>query len=384
MEQFKDGIDALKTPPATKLTILGVVLTIVIGVILMVGSYVIVVANEVLMLEGNLSALPALMDEQTEEVERQYDVYTGDYIVRGDLAVLLYNEYEGSDMAERLELTRDNLDAMNVTVLNDKGELVASTRIGGLSSVVNGAFDAMKDSKTPLFDPNMGGLIDKEMLEGDGYDPETDSLPMVYCARTADGNILVVEFDYTSFGKVYASRVSVDEVCKRVLAGIDGYAFIRTEDGAIASYASTEIAEDKKDQLNEEAKTIFSRRGMNFNMEFNDRYRTSYLTATLLGELHLVVKLDSPDVQYDFMVAVPASSFIDSMLVCNIAIIALAVLGFALFASYATILFRQNPVTQENKRLYGKEARRRTLQGALVVVVVTVVLAGILLALEAM
>lgn len=383
MDRIRRALAVLKTRPARKLTIVSVILTLVIAVILFLGSFLIVSVNELLLLESSVSAIPEFMEERTAELKRQYEMYKSDYITRGELATLLYDDYTEIEVGNRLEFIRESVDALDVTVLDRAGKVVSSTFKDAPSPAVTHAFSALDDDQEPLYDPNFEGA-NKEFEEGDDYSPETDSMPMVYDGRAHDGNILMVEFDYTSFGKLLIEQTSYEGVCERALAGMNGYAFFMGEDGDWSGYPADELDEAEKARLAPELQKAFDTEGIWLGGEERGGVAPTYMMGDLLGEMHLMVRLPASVFGADFMIAVPLSSFIRSMVMCDLAILVLVVVGYALFCRYATRSFRQSPVKGDGKRLRAKKARRQTRTGAIVMVVVTGVLSGMILMLEGM
>lgn len=385
MHRFKNAIEALALKPSRKLVLLVAILGLLCGLILTGGSLIVALSNQIIMMESSLSAMPTLVDEQLAEIQRQYDVFNNDFTTRGDLSVLIYNEFEGLPIEERIELARENVYAESITVMNEAGDVVAVAGAAKPSIGVTAAFkaaDEEKDSK--LFDPNVKGLTGKEMLDEENYDPETDSMPMVYKARTDDGNILFAEFDYTAFGKVYAGQASLSEICRRGLAGMEGCAFVLLDNGSVVGYTSREVSPAEEEKLYADAKSAFKRRGFDYDLELNNSYNSSYMVGKLLDERFLMVKLESSVLEYDFILAIPESSFIYSMVQCILAVFSLVLIGFYLFICYAVRCFRKNPVTEEDGRLRARQARVRTLSGALLMVAVTGVLSCMLFMLEGM
>ena len=382
MDRIRRIIAVLKARPARKLTIVSVIITIIIAINLFLGSFVIVVTNEVNTMQSSVSALPAMVEEQRDVFKRQYEVYKNDYVALGELTTLLYNSYSGLETGERLEFARKNVDALSVTLLDGEGNLIASTSKDAPSAAVTGAYAAMNNDPQPLYDPNVQGANQK-MDDEDGYDPEKDSMPMVYDGRTNDGNIIMVEFDYTEFGRVLREQTSFEEIGARALAGMDGYAFMRASDGQIISYPSDNLSESDEERLINDARVAFDR---NAAVTLNDEAGVpiTYLLETLLGEPYVMVRLPASVLGMDFILSVPVSSFIGAMVMCDLAIIVLVVVGYILFSRYATRSFRESPVKEEDKRLHAKRARKQTKMGAVVMLVVTGVLAAMLLMLEGM
>ena len=383
MDRIRKILAVLKARPARKLTIVSVILTLVIAVILFLGSFLVIAVNEVNLLEGNISALPELLKERGVEYKRQSDVYKNDYIACGELATLIYNNYESVETNERLEFIRKSIEATDVTLLDGSGKLIASTSKNAPSAAVTNAFSAISSNPEPLYDPNLAG-INQKMEDEDGYVPEADSMPMVYNGRTGDGNILMVEFDYTSFGNLLLEQSSYEGICERALAGMEGYAFMRSEDGSVSGYPANELSESEKDQLGPEIKEAFDKEGIALGMEEEGDLPTTYSLASLLGKMHLLVKLPASVLGSEFMIAVPVVSFSKSMLMCDLAILVLVVVGYILFSRYATRSFRKFPVNADDKRLHARRARRQTRTGALVMVFATGILTCMLLMLVGM
>ena len=381
MDRIRKLLAVLKTRPARKLTIVSTILTVVIALILFLGSFLIITVNEVLLLEGSIEALPQLMDERARELKSQYTVYRNDYIARGELATLLYNDYSTLGTGERLELVRKNVEALDVTLLDSEGKLVASTSQSAPSKAVSNAYAAIDADPQPLYDPNLDG-INSKMDDADGYVPETDSMPMVYDGRTNDGYILMVEFDYASFGKLLNESSSYESFCQRALAGMEGYAFIRGDDGLISGYPSEGLVGGDDEKLKADIEQAFAKEGLEFDLDDDVDTATVYTLGDIKGELHLLVVPPVSMLNAEFMLAIPVASFTKSMIMCDLAILVLVVVGYILFSRYATRSFRKYPIKEEDKRLHARQARKQTWMGALVMIVATGVLASMLLMLE--
>lgn len=384
MDKTKGVRAILKTRSVRKLTILSAILTAVLLVVTLVGSFLIGAANEMFMLNVGIDAIPNLMKDKNEEAARQYEVYTSDYAARGELAALLYNEYDQLGPEERLEFVRKNVNAIDVTLLDGDGKMVASASGGKPSRAVTAAIKTIaKEPSGSLYDPNLEGINEK-MDDEDGYVPDADSMPMVYGKSTSDGNTIVVEFDYTAFGQILAEQSSWDDICQRALAGMEGYVFVISEEGNIGGYPLTGLDDKEIEQLNKEVRASFGSNANITSVKLESGLSVSYSIVSLLDEEHLVAKLRAPAAGYDIILAIPVNSLADDMILCDVAIISLVVVGFFLFSRYAVKSFRRNPIKAENDRQRAKVARRRTRAGIVVVVVVTGVLTSMLLMLEGM
>ncbi len=383
MNLLKNIADVLRVPPARKLTIRSVILTAVIATIVFLGSMLIVTINEVLLLESTVSSLPEHLEARTAQLQTQYDVYKNDYIARGELAVILYDEYKELETSERLELALKSTNAENVTLLDGQGKVVATTATDKLSPSISGAYAAMNNSSAPLFDSNIKSLDVQEVLDDDGYVPETDSMPMIFNGRTNDGNILMAEFDYTAFGKVIADQKSNIDLCKYALGDMAGYCFMKTEGGEIIGYPFDELSDSDKERLIAKAGECFERQGIVLNLN-RKNFATTYTLGILLGQPYLLAKLPSFAFGNEFMLAVPLSRYISSIIMCDLAILVLVVFGYVIFSRYATNSFRLKPNSETEKDLYDKRARRQTRSGVLTMLTVTCVISIMLLTLESM
>lgn len=222
--------------------LLSALLTIIIFVITLIGTFAISAMNEISSLNNNIAALPQAFGDRLTEVEREYGIYRSDFKVCGDLAKVIYDEYGSLGAKERLNFVSQNVNAINVTLLDHDGQVLASTSGGQPSSAITQAFAARSGNDAALFDPNLvdstkqAGDDQNQAYDGTGAESEYDYLPMVYGSQTSDGNILMVEFDYTAFSKVLENQVSWEEICQRALAGMEGYAFLVQSGGIFNAY----------------------------------------------------------------------------------------------------------------------------------------------------
>lgn len=401
MDKIRGVLAVLKTKSGRKLTIVSAILTIALLVVALAGSFFISVLNEIVVLESSVRSIPALMKERGEQTQSQYDVYTNDYRARGELATLLYNNYEhyegeeaegaevgktveATDVAERLESIKSYVGALDITVLDSDGKLVASTSDGQPSAAVMAAFAAIDDDPEQLYDPNLSGFNDEAMNDEDGYVPETDSMPMVYDGHPRDGNILMLEFDYTNFGQILAKQNSFDGICERVLAGMEGYAFVMDKNEDVGGYPLDDMSDEDVERLSKEVVAAFNSEGALVDNENEDGSKTVYAISDFLGHAHLLVKLTTPEMDYAFMLAIPVSSFAGTMVWSDIAIIVLVIVGYVLFCRYAIKSFRTNHIKAENDKQRRRIARKRTFAGIGVMLGVTAALACMLLMLEGM
>ena len=382
MNWIRKKFAVFETRPARRLLIVSAVLTLVIALIALMGTFITSAANEIVLLRSYVTSLPSLVEERLKELDHIGETYRDDYEASGDIARTLYDEYEDLDLQRRLEFARRHTDAINVTLLDDEGNFVASATGEGPSPAVVAAFDALDSDETHVFDPNTSGTNDDTMTDEDGYVPEKDSMPIVCDGRTKDGHIIMVELEYGSLGQLLNDMFTWDSVFERAMIGIDGYGFIKAEDG-LHGYPLEGLDDAQAQRLEREAGAAFGKleHGLD-RLTFDDGTKTSFAIVNFLGVPHLAASMPTDELGYTYMIAAPISSFAGFMVVCDIAIISLVIVGYILFSCYATESFRKEPIEATEKRLRAKEARRRTMPGIALMLAVTGTLMSMLIILE--
>lgn len=382
LDRWRGVKNAFRTRSSRKLIIISVIIVAVVAVITFFGSFFLSTLNEITLLQGTLSMLPQVLHENQDEVERTYLVYQSDYAVRGAFAAAIYENYANLEGKDRLEFARENVNALCVTLLDKNGNVIATTAPDGRASrAAKAAFSTLADDSATLFDPNIAG-INEQMDDDDGYVPEEDSMPMVYCLRFGD-ETLVVELDYAPFGKVLAAQSSWSAICERGLSGLSCYAFLITDDGQYSLYPPDDLDEEVARRLHDDAVRALESDGAN-TFRVDDKYDAKYAVIQVGDEGYLTTSMYVPEMLSTILLAVPISAFAGSMVMCNVAIVVLVALGFYLFSRYAVKSFRKQPIKVDDTRARTKIALKRTRAGIVVVLAVTAILSAMLLMLEGM
>lgn len=384
LDKWRGIKNAFRTRSSRKLIIVSAIVAIVVAVIMSLGTFFISILSEVKLLQGTLSAMPAVMTENGDETTKEYDVYASDYVVRGDFAAAIYESYTNLEPKDRLELVRKNTNALSATLLDRNGNVVATTASDGRASLaVKSAFAAMAENDKPLYDPNMAG-VNEQMNDEDGYVPESDSMPMVYCHRIGD-EVLLAEYDYTPFGKVLVAQNSWSTICERGLSGMNCLAFFVKGDGSFAMYPTPDVDEASDETLrNEVLQAVEAMKGDQLSFDVDATHTANYSIIKMEGEDYFAAYMPVSEMDGSLLLAVPVSTFAGSMVMCDIAIVVLVAFSFFLFSRYAVKSFRKQPIKVDDVKARTKIARKRTRVGIAVVIVVTSILSAMFLMLEGM
>ena len=372
----------LRSRSARKLLVVSVALTLLIAFVAFVGTFLISVINEVILLQSYINTLPILVEERMGEMDRVDRAYMDDYVACGDIARTMYDRYDTLEPNRRLELACRHAGAVNVTLLDGGGHFIASATGERPSRAVSAAYEAADQNESELFDPNMAG-VNMKVVNSEDFDPETDSMPMVYWSELADGSFLMVEMDYTPYGQVLNDLFTWDSVFERAMTGLDGFGFLRFEDGALYGYPLEDLTGEQARVLQEQALAVFD--GLEdspLKLSVYEGNEVHFSVTNLLGEPHLVVGTPTDASGLTYMLAVPVGSFAGFMLLCDLSVVVLVVVGFVLFSRYATQSFRRNAIETTDARLRARTARVRAFPGIAVVLVVTGALSAMLFMLE--
>ena len=394
MDWIRKKLAVFESKSARKLVIISAVLTLVISLIAVTGTFLTSMINEISLLQGHVCSIPPLVEERSNELRLVYQSYRNDYIARGDIATTLYDKYDNLDLQARLEFARRHADALNVTLLDANGNFIASATGKKPSRAVTAAYAAIDEDPEPLFDATMSDINAEAFEDEDGFVPETDSMPMVYDGHASDGNLVMVEMDYTAFGQVISERSTWNDIFGRVMNGMDGYGFFIDKDGEIGGYPLDDLSDDQGEQLVSEVKAAFTSlkeelppaksSDKSTESSGNKKFEltTSFDFVSLLGKQHLVVMTTPDEDGNTFMIAVPLTSFAGFTFLCDLAIIALVVVGYVLFSRFATQSFREDPIEADDDKARFRTALKRSFGGIAVMLVVTGLLSAMLLMLE--
>ena len=174
-----------------------------------------------------------------------------------------------------------------------------------------------------------------------------------------------------------------DSVFERAMTGLDGFGFLRFEDGTLYGYPREDLTGEQALVLQNEAQAVFDGLGDSpLKLSVYEGDEVHFSVTNLLGEPHLVVGTPTDASGLTYMLAVPVGSFAGFMLLCDLSVVVLVVVGFVLFSRYATQSFRRDAIETTDARLRARTARVRAFPGIAVVLVVTGALSAMLFMLE--
>ncbi len=79
------------------------------------------------MLQHFTSAFPEILKDKRQEIDYQGEAYVSDYTVQGNMAVIIYKEYDDMAMKDRLEFIKDQLGLISVSVIDNNGNFLGTT-----------------------------------------------------------------------------------------------------------------------------------------------------------------------------------------------------------------------------------------------------------------
>ncbi len=208
----------------SKLFLFSAVIVFILSLIVFATLLFNSINNSVLLLNKYIEALPNIIDERVKDAKTQEDFFLTDMDIRGNLAVLLYQEYDDLELKERLQLIRDVVSAESISLLDAEGKVLEST-----DTVLN---------KLPAPEILQEMMTDESRFMGlpSGDDPDNkaseEADPPVYLHRISEGDDhwLAAVFENTQQMDVSHLHFTMQMIVERLLSGRGGVAFIRYQD----------------------------------------------------------------------------------------------------------------------------------------------------------
>ena len=402
------------------LIIITLVLSIICAILTSQTLLSLSLAEEAMLIDGYIDSLPQMVEEISNNTAEKEAGFTSDYIARGDIAVVLFDLYDNPDQGQLTEL-KDAVNALDVSIADEAGNVVTTTRDDQSSKLTPSHMRAIVASENKLVDFNnisndeearleetlgeeVATVHDEtiEDLNGDESHVDVDDVssiiaadifyPMVYQAKVNDGRTLIVEFDHTASLSVQAEQAAMSSVLKRLLAGLDAYAFVyRTDTEDAYGYPISSFTEEEFAQIEKELDVAL--KGGDNTLPVDElrvgQAKSELRIADLLGDKYLFAIRDMADMMGDqyagdyVMVAVSVNSFLLGMLYTSIAIGIFVACGLGFLAVYARrVAVRDHVYEIEDLKERRSVLRERCLVGIAIVVISTLLFIPMLTSLE--
>ena len=381
LEQLKNiPIPGKTWKPNKRIVIITLIAAIVLSGAVFTASLFSSFAGEAYLLNSYLDSLPRILDERTDDLKNAYTTFLDDCKARGNTGKTLYDESEEADDAARLGMIKDAISAQDVSIVDGKGNILASTRSESSAILSREDIEWAIESDNDTVD--FAKRLADEASEAESSEHSADSGPvelMLFKQQIADNRYLFIEFGFGSFGKTYEELGLWTNMLERMIAGLDAYAFAVVDGEAPIIYPNEGFSEAELVNASSTVAGIannerdtFSEDGLGFTIN------------TLFGEPALLAGKQITDENVTVIIAVPFKNFVKGTLYSCIVSILFLVCSLILLAVYVRKTIAKRELSETEPKARRKEARKRCLPGFIVVAIAVVCFTLMLQGLEAM
>ena len=381
LEQLKNiPIPGKTWKPNKRIVLVTLIASIVLSGAVFAATVFSCFAGEAYLLNSYLDSLPRLLEERSDDLKNAYATFQSDCEARGNTGKTLYDESEEIDVDARLAMIKDAISAQDVSIVDGKGNILASTRSKSSANLSQGDIAwavGLDDDIVDISARHVANANDSEASEG-STDPELAEL-MLYRQQVDDDKYLFIEFDFGSFGKTYEELGLWTNMLERMIAGLDAYAFAVVDGRDPIIFPSEGFSESELASASATITGIVSNKRVT-----TDDNGLGFSVNHLFGEPVLLAGKWLSNENAEVIIAVPFKSFIEGTLYSCIASMLFLVCSLILLAVYIRKTIAKRQLSKTETKARRKEARKRCLPGFIVVIISVVCFTLMLQGLEAM
>lgn len=369
MNSFDQILAPLREKSGKKLTAFTIGVFLIITIIVFAAAFVLSRNIELKAMDQALEDIPRIAENTMNKLSMRRRVYEYDIQNRAELGLKLYEEENTLAQAQKLEQVRSMISAEAAFLVDEQRQILASAGTGAEEAL--GACIRTLEPHVPhieLYSVRSTDGVETDEQDGKGF--------VLIPLSENSGNSLVFAFSGEMMMEIYNAFRNWPNVLESLLYGREALAFAKSGD-MLEGYSTEKLTPEQYAQLREEAMKLFQDSG-----SFRTRNSKSpSRIVKLLGEMHLAAMLNYPEQNTDILIAVPVRKVIGTGIHCAITISVVIGLGMVLLQIYVMRRLSREKALGEGKE-FRSLVRRATTPGLLVMLVFTVLFAGMLLMLE--
>ena len=381
LEQLKNiPIPGKTWKPNKRIVLVTIIAAIVLSGAVFTAALFSCFAGEAYLLNSYLDSLPRLLEERSDDLRNAYATFRDDCEARGNTGKTLYDESEETDAVARLEMIKDAISAQDVSIVDEKGNILTSTRSDSSTDLSQGDIEWAVRSDGDIAD--IATRPTDNLSEEEASEDSNRSGPveiMFYKKQVDENRYLFIEFDFGSFGETYEELGLWTNMLQRMIAGLDAYAFAFVDGEAPIMYPYEGFSDSELDTARSTIVEIVN----NDRDTFTD-HGLGFTIKNLLGEPVLLAGKQLSSENATIIIAVPLKNFVQGALYSCIVLILFLICSLIFLAIYISKTIAKRELSETETKARRKEARRRCLPGFIVVVIVVVCFTLMLQGLEAM